>query len=362
MKTFYNLHNVVGIEIDTQNAAIIKEYEYCLRHFRVDALGKPADILVLDLGVFVLPQDAFNVHDSLFGFSSGVYDKEKKYAVVFDGPQMKLYIKESNICLPTLIEYFLLPQSMTFVHGAAVSYKNKGIIFPAPPNVGKTLLVSRLRNKEHIKFFGDDYVVVGADASLRAFPADFSIYHYHFNFFPELKKKSSAIKIKRAWYERAVVNLIKHSPIKYTAKRVARAIGYDFLQGGEFLKVPASTLIQKEKFGSVAPLEYAVFLNKYDGKEFKFEAIDATTGPAEIMGILQSEWVQTMPVYHLLSAFGIVDFAKHIETIHNVLASALKDLKIYRVLIPAHMDVKEHIEKLEAFLQQEIFSKIDAHG
>ncbi|MBX4200843.1 hypothetical protein KW786_01810 [Candidatus Parcubacteria bacterium] len=358
MKNFYNIHNLVSIVIETGNPRILKEYEYHIRTFKVDALPEPPDVAIFDFKKFQLPPDALNIHNSLFGFESGVCDKEKKYAITVKGGLMSVYLEEPALCLNTLLQYIALRKDTTFIHGAGISYKNKGIIFPAPPNVGKTLLVSRLRNKEHIQIFGDDYLMVDKDGLMRSFPADFSIYRYHFNFFPELKKTAAAGKIQRAFYEKFLVAMVRRLSLKAFARKAAALIGYEFLQGGEYVKVPANTLIGKGKMGTRAPLEYAVFLNKYNGSEFTAQKIDAHSAPSEILGILQSEWFETLPACHALSLFGVMDFGKYIEETRQIVASAFGKLKIYRVLIPAGMDSKEHIDKLEAFLEREIFSQL----
>ena len=65
-----------------------------------------------------------------------------------------------------------------------------------------------------------------------------------------------------------------------------------------------------------------------------------------------------MPVYHALSSFGIMDFAKHLNDIKNVASLAFEKIILYRALMPMGMDNETRVEKLEEFLKKEIFSRI----
>lgn len=322
METYYNIHNMARIKIKTKNPEIIKEYEYYLRNFKIRKEPENLNIEIKD-----------------FNHKNGV--------VKIENNKMTVYIKESNLCINCLIEYILLQNNCTFIHGAGVSYKNKGIIFPAPPNTGKTILISKLREKSNIKFFGDDYLIIKDNGIMYSYPMDFSIYNYHFDFFKELSSSKESRKIKRAKYEKILVNMIKDIPwLKKILKQGAKLLKYDFLKAGEYLKIPAQRLIPKENFGTSVELKYSIFLNKYNGNEFKIEKMKLENASKEILGILQNEWKLTMPV--------LLDFSDFLNDIKNVINRSLSNLKLYKVLVPVNMDNKEFVKRLEKFLDKEI--------
>lgn len=358
METYYNIHNIVKIKIRTKNPEIIKECEYYFRNFKITEEPENLNIKIRDFDEFLLPKTYFNISNASYGFKNGIYNQKDSYAVEIENNKMTLYIKGNNLCINSLIEYILLQNNCTFIHGAGVSYKNQGIIFPGAPNTGKTLLISKLRKKSNIKFFADDYLILKDNGIMYSYPMDFSIYGYHFNFFTELKKSSENRKIKRAIYEKILVNIVKDLPIKKTLKQIANFIGYDFLKAGEYLKIPAQRFISEEKFGTCVDLKYSIFLSKYNGNEFKVEKMKLEDASKKILGILEDEWYGTLPVYHLLSCFGILDFAEYLNDIKNVISKSFNNVELYRALIPINMDNKEYLEKLEKFLDQEIFNYI----
>ncbi len=356
MENYYNIHNIVKIKIQTKKLDIVKDYEYYFRDFKVVEKINNVDIEIRDIDEFSLPKESFNISNAFFGFDHGVYSKNDSYAVRIENNKMVIFLRESNLCINSLIEYFLLRNDCTFIHGAGISYKNKGIIFPAPPNTGKTLLISKLRQKENVNFFGDDYVILKKDGTMYSYPMDFSVYDYHFDFFPELKGTIENKKIKRNIYERALVNMVKDLPIKKVLKRMARFIGYDFLQGGLYLKIPAQQLVAKEKIGVSTQIKYCIFLSRYNGKEFKVEKIKLENLVKETLGILQSEWYKTLPVYNLLSSFGIIDFSEYLNSIKNIISSGFSDMELFKILIPTDMENKERLQKIEKFLEQNVFN------
>ena len=97
MKSYYNIHNLVSVVIETENTSIIKDYEYYLRHFKVDALSKDADVHIRDLAKFSLPENAFSISNQVFGFAGGIFDAQQKYALKLQKNRMALYLKDSNL-------------------------------------------------------------------------------------------------------------------------------------------------------------------------------------------------------------------------------------------------------------------------
>jgi hypothetical protein len=355
MEAYYNIHGLVKVKITSKFSEIIEGWDYFIRDFKVSENLGFFDIEVLDLDEFVLPDNSYNNSGIFFGFKNGIFNKEDSYAIEIKNNKMIVFVKENNFIVNSLIEYFLLEKGCTFIHGAGVSYKGKGVIFPAPPNVGKTILISKLRDRDNVKFLGDDFLILKEDGMMFSYPIDFSIYGYHFDFFPELKRSPDQIKIRRAMYEKILVNIVKNLPIKKSLKKVARIVGYNFLGGGEYLSIPAKRLISEEKIGVSSQLKYSIFLNKYNGKEFKIEKMELDDLVKEILGILQSEWYNALPAFHLLSTFGVIDFVKYLDNIRSIVYRSFNGVELYRVLFPVGMSNSDRMEQLQIFLDNKIF-------
>ena len=356
MEAYYNIHNIVGVKIKTENSRIVKEYEYVLRNFKILTELKNINIEILDFKEFHFPENHFYLSSFFNGFNDGVYHKKDHYALEIKDNKIKLYLKDADVSLNPLIEYFLLKNGSTFVHGAGISYKDKGIIFPAPPGAGKTLLISKLRENKDIKFFGDDYLILNQNTTMYSYPIDFSIYDYHFNFFPELQNTVESRKIKKVRYERPIVNIIKDLPFKKFLKKVAYFFQYDFLKGGEYVKIPVKQLIPESKIGQSAVLRHSIFLKRYNGTELKIEKMELEGLVKELLGILQSEWRETMPIFYALSSAGVIDATDYLNNIKNIMTKSFSNLELYRILIPQSMDNREYLQKIEEFLEQKIFT------
>lgn len=302
MKASYNIHNLVTVSIDTARPEIIKEYEYYIREFK-------------------LAENLENAHVQIKN------------------------VPDASMSLHILMERFLLKKGFTFIHAAAISYKGQGILFPALGGIGKTMLISKLRNRQRVKFFGDDFAIVG-NKQLYSFPSDFSIYNYHFNFFPELKKTPARSKIRKAFFEKFIVRVIRSLPIKKSIKRLAGLVGYDYLMGGEYLKIPAKTLVSTDNMGSQAPLQQVVLLEKHDGSELKFQSITPIVLAKRIIEILQLEWKEVKPAP---TFFGDIE---------PLLIKEFEGLTLTRVFLPGKLENEKRMEQLLGFLEKKIFSQV----
>jgi hypothetical protein len=164
--------------------------------------------------------------------------------------------------------------------------------------------------------------------------------------------------MKRAIYERIIVKLVKNSPIKYIFKKIARFLHYDFMQGGEYIKVPTDRLIPQSKMGVAADLKYSIFLSRYNGDKFKAEKMDLEILSRGIQGILQTEWMQTKPIFFLLSSFFLLDLAGYLNDMKKTIYKSFEGAELYRIFIPKKMDNEEYLKEMEKFLEENIFNRI----
>lgn len=165
-------------------------------------------------------------------------------------------------------------------------------------------------------------------------------------FFPELKGSPESKKIKRSGYEKILVSLVKSPSIRRILKRVAKTVGYDYLEGGEFLKIPADHFIPKEKFGNATRLYYGLFLQKYKEEKFVAMKISKEDLVEAILETLKNEWEATLPICNFLNYF---------DKTKVILSKTLDGLETYQILMPASMDSRERLQNLEYFLKERIF-------
>ena len=358
MEQRYNIHNLVKIIVQTNNIYLLEELDYTLRYFKTEDSFLSYDIEIKDISHFSLPQEHLIISDKFFGFKNGFFSKDDEYAIIMDGEKITLFEKENSIAINELIELLLLKKGYTFIHGAGISYNGDGVIFPSPPNTGKTTLMSKLRKKDSVNFFGDDYIILKEDGTMLSYPMDFSIHDYHFKFFEELKESSEGRQIKRIFYEKFLVDLVRHLPIRKKLKKIARFFNYEFLKGGEYLKVEAKRLMGAKKVGKMAKIKYSVCLNKYEGSDLRVESVDPETIIKEIIGTLQSEWYKSLPALHFLASFGLVDLTEFFKKTNDILRNNFKDVKFYRVLLPSLMEHQERFRQLDEFLETKIFREL----
>lgn len=263
--------------------------------------------------------------------------EHKHYLRFFEVPELKDMDRVASVKTyePTLppIQKILTTHGVTFVHSLGVELDGRGVIFPASGGVGKTSLVSYLRNIPGFRFFGDDFVIVAENGIMYSFPSDFSIYPYHLKLFPEIKNMEQGKYLKNRKYISWFYFIRK--VINYIAKRLS-IFSHPLLSGwnAEYAKVPATALVVKEKIGDKINLSASVFLERYNGKEIVKEELSSKETVEGILEILKRE-------------LNLKDITKE----KSILISVFSKIKCYRVCLPEKLSNEDYFEFMNQFLK-----------
>lgn len=244
-----------------------------------------------------------------------------------------------------------MPQAVSLVHGAGVSFLNKGVLFAGFGGVGKTLLIAELKKRSDFKFFGDDYVMINSQGLMYAYPTDFSIYPYHRVVFPELEKTRFASYLTRRKilypyyeFERAVNFVVRRWGVS----------GQPFFTAwnAPYIKVPARIFLPTDKIGQSQFLSSCVLLTRHNGPVSLLEELKEADLVAALIGNLLIEFTIGLPYLYLLSAlncFSLVDFFNsQLSVIHQGLGS----LKKFRLSIPLSIDTHAVASTIIDYLPQ----------
>ncbi|MBU1092770.1 hypothetical protein KJ836_03845 [Patescibacteria group bacterium] len=351
MNVFYNLHNLITIKISQGKLNLADGYNHYLRHFQVAEEPLGVNYEVKEFSEFNLPK-AHISNGSMLGFKEGICFSKEKYALVLEDKKITEYTTYANRATNLWLQMLFLRQGLSFVHCAGVEIGGKGIIFPAFGGAGKTMLISKLRELDNCKFFGDDYVIVGKDSKMYSYPSDFSIYPYHLKMFPELKSSIYSKYFLRHrifglfYYAKKVVNFIW--------KRLSRS-GAPLFVGwnADYVKVPAIKLIGND-IGRQTNLTAAVFLSRYSGQEIIVEEMSLDEMVKSTDGILWLESQHALPYLSALAAFGVINLASVAFSQREVIKSCFAPLKRFRILIPDKLDHTSYINFMTRFVREKL--------
>ena len=359
MKNFYNIHDFIKVAIDSGKSDLIHGYEHYLRQFkRATDNSAGADYTVKDFSDFKLPEPHFSAGDSFLGFKDGIYFPGEKYAITLEAGKITEYTTYANRATNLWTQTLLLKKGLSFVHSLGVEIDGKGLIFPAFGGVGKTLLASELRKQKEFKFFGDDFVIINGEATMYSYPADFSIYDYHLQMFPELKSASAGKYLKRR--KILAPYFILKRIINFAAKRLTSS-GEPFFSGwnANHAKVPADNLIPKEKIGAQSELQAGIFLSRYNGSEIKLQDISLDRMSQAVTGILNLEFGSGLPYLHALEASGNFDTVEFENNQQKIIRQCFSKIKLYHILIPQGINVRNYCEQVTSLIKNKILPEID---
>ena len=191
----YDVHGLIRISSNRDLSLIDRRLSY----FRVNTTIPNFTIKIIkDFNLKGI--EAVRIIPDIFGVSKGewiYYDKSlaglklkllvkrllDETEVIATNSFLKLHIKIGRITplweiIPFIMDIKLLNEGYTFVHGACLSKKGKGVLICAFPNTGKTLTALLGLKKEHgFSYLSDDIIIVDEKGYAYCYPDPHPIFN-----------------------------------------------------------------------------------------------------------------------------------------------------------------------------------------
>ena len=197
-ETFYDIHGLISISAKG-TSSLIDSLDSHLSLFKSDASFEKVSIKILPFSDFKGNKNGQALDDWIFSENFAIRES-RNLAFNLVGESVILYADRLEIPINLLMQIALLKVDCTFVHSAGIQMGKSGVLFPAPPGVGKTTTVSMLVKNGNF-LLGDDLCILSA-GKIWSYPQSLSVYPYHRNVLPRLKfkyqVKLSAIALKES--------------------------------------------------------------------------------------------------------------------------------------------------------------------
>lgn len=342
----YDIHGVVRLSV-RGTTAVLTEVDHHLNEFAVAQLSGTPDIVIAPYHEAPPTPPTTVVDDYRFG-DDALDNPDRRVRIALFASPIQLHADRLALPINLLIQFALMRNGRSFVHGAGLEIDGRTILFPAYPGTGKTTIVSAMVARG-AQFFGDDLCIVGG-GDLGAFPQALSVYPHHL---PILNY--DAPDARRAFRRTAmldrIINLV--GPGRSLPARGARVIL-------SALRTPAVNVPPARVFGAAhiaatAPLREVVALQRAGTVSTLTEQSATAEELAEhATAVLWHEWhasFHDLLLYDALARNG-GSLPRWFEDVRATLTEAFRPLPVARILIPAHWDNQTLITAFPDFWQR----------
>jgi hypothetical protein len=274
-----------------------------------------------------------------------LFSRRSRYAIeANEGGRFTVYRHPRKSSLPpieVLLWLQLLKKGLTFVHAAGLKFKEKAVIFPAWPEVGKTsLTVALLKRCHNWSFLGDDMIILSRQGVVYPYPRPFAVYSYHIPVFSDYFRRHT-IELIRLRLGSLAGSL--HSISKIGALALDK-IGITEPLWVDFDKVFPSTRIAKE-----GTLSTIYLLSKSVSSTLRIEQCKKEKVIHHVINVLCYDLLAPFSRdVAVLSYFGFLDFLEALKTLKSVLSDALSKAEAFQIFLPSEFDLKGVVERIES--------------
>ncbi len=334
-EVIYNIHGLVSISA-TGNRELISSLDSHIGMFRTDSASNNTDIVILPFSDFCGNRNGEALDDWVFCENFAIRES-RNLAFNLLGEKVILYADRLELPINLLIEMALLKVGCTFVHSAGIQRKNSGILFPAPPGVGKTTTVALLVRNENL-LLGDDLCILGP-GKIWSYPQSLSVYPYHRDVLPKLKFKHQ-IRLSIITAKNSLVP--KGSGFFSRAFRLAMSLAIP-----NCLSIDPTEVFGRHAMIDSAPLSAVIFLQRRKSAlslNLTLPDENAIEGSAKI---LWHEWHANFHEVLLLDAlmYGPHWLESLISQTESIISQAITNVPIRKIEIPADWkaaDLSDH--------------------
>ena len=324
---YFNIHNLVGMRVQAGHPSE-RSVRLVFGPFETETLSHVD--LTLQYDPPETTQHSFASEVYLFT-DEHVYIKAYKLHLLRQHDSFVLASKRDLLpFIMPVIQCLLHQKDHTFVHGAAVAIKGRGVLLPGWGGTGKTsAIVCLLKDIPDSSFLSDDYTIVNSAGRLLSFPKAFFIYPYHRKLFPHLFKTthkplvpqflSTIIGKLRTVVRPAVMAMPR-------LERLARRITPEHMQ------VPARVALPDASFADDVPIDSVLFIERYTGTKSIIDEIPLPEAKQRLVGNWNVE--QGRCALDLLLGAGgtaVMDLEAYYSRMADVLDEALSNRRICRL-------------------------------
>lgn len=232
-----------------------------------------------------------------------------------------------------LLDRLCVMQGAAMVHAAVVSLDGRGVFMPAWGGVGKTSTVAKLLAQDRSAFLADDWAFLRADGTLLAYAKPMFLKPHHRTIYPQ-----AFTGIRKPLAPGRLTHSLEHlaTAVHPVIVRYPRTAAFTRRWSPEHTMVRPADVFGPTRLADAAPLQVAVFLERFDGTEAILDARTTEWMTSRVVGNFHSELPGvSRDLITALGATGLVTAAEHFGQKAAVVARALAGVPCYRLRIPA---------------------------
>lgn len=345
----YTIHDLINVLIDPNvGKPLINAIDFQIGFFKNTGKSSKAQCRIV-----IKPYNEFNpesdgiyqIFHNIRGIQqSCIYDTGDGIAIEKHPWGYKIYSSSPNFLINLFIQFILIDNDYSMVHAAAVADAEGHVtLLPGAGGVGKTALLGSMVKEYGFQYMGDDIVILGKEGSSLSFPRSFVLKEYHRSIYPEIFQKLNIKKRSNYKFKRFIV---ENAPFVGVLKEILK-------QRKSYYKVAHSinltpylaTVSVEELFGpdsnaQTGNIEKVVFLERYEGMEFKLKDISEDALCRRMFAIIHHEWVASMQQLFTLSAMEVIDLPVYFNKVYEIIKSGISNIPCKMLLIPENAGPK----------------------
>jgi len=248
-------------------------------------------------------------------------------------------------------------------------FRNRGLLFPAWRDTGKTILSLNILSSKAGKFLSDDIAILKNDGTIYSLPDHVRIR------FPNLIKSGNINKF-RLFFSTYTRKRIQGAILPGIGKLLKRVRIFPFESLGNLLihlgssqgdiLLPINDLFPDVKIASSVPLDTVFLLVKTSDWKTTIQDTTLENVIAKMMSALACEIDGSLPEVLDLFRFAFPERGQRLSTefnhhAHEIIKQALEDKILKQVTLPFKFDPEQVIRKLSASLESDEINLIKSY-
>jgi len=331
---YFNIHNLVRIEIQSNLYSKIDEVLHQIQEFEEPYLSEKAiDIFVYDYSKCPVFKNSTILSNYYYYSDNYLNIPVEKFCFNFINAPFVIYCDNFRIPLNFLVELILLSKGYSLIHAAGVEYHGKNYLFPAFGGVGKTATIAPLIFSGG-KLFGDDMNII-KDQEVFSYPMDFSVYPYHLDIL-RIKDKKTKYQFKKTKILDSITDRLRN----YNSRVIKLLI----LILSSF-KIPCINIAPKEIFGENCLVEkgqineiYYLSRIENDASQIIVKSINSNKLAEICANILFQEWHQSMMILSTYSGLSTFSSYSLFNKIRDIFRETFRGYECHQIKIPNNLD------------------------